>query len=144
MVLKSNSGVLVCGSLARDPQFRTVGQKQTPLLKLSVRYGSDENRKGKYIEVDVWGNQAIALNGMLKSGDPVIAVGEKIEQREYNGKFYYSINNYGEVFCTPVTLGRAYDGSFPIAEGEPETAFVPESSGGDDYQPIADGEDLPF
>lgn len=98
MIVQTRTGVLVAGTIGRDPELRHVGQYDRAVLKLTVRYGTeageDGKRRGKYLDVDVW-NDAEELDGMLIKDDPVIVTAGEIKSREYNGKTYYSVSADG-------------------------------------------------
>lgn len=98
MIVNTKTGLLVTGTLSKDPELRQVGSSS--VLKLSVRYGSEPSaepggkRTGKFLDVDVW-DGADALDGMLFKGDFVIAAGDELKSREYNGKTYHSLRASG-------------------------------------------------
>lgn len=98
MIVNSKTGLLVSGTIGKRPELRHVGQNDRPVLKFSLRYGSEQDasgkRRGKYIDVDVWEN-AEELDGMLAEDDPVIVTAQDIKSREYNGKTYHSISATG-------------------------------------------------
>lgn len=94
MIVNTKTGLLVSGSIARDPELRYVGQHNSAVLKLSVRYGTQENpegrNQGKFLDIDLW-DDAEKLDGMLLKGDSVLVVGGELKSREYGGKMYYSM-----------------------------------------------------
>lgn len=98
MIVNTKTGVLISGTIAKTPELKFVGQNNRPVLKFSVRYGSEPDetgkRKGKYLDVDVW-NGAEDLSDMLKEEDPVIITAHEVKSREYNGKTYYSVSAEG-------------------------------------------------
>ncbi len=98
MIANTKTGVLIAGTIGKTPELRRVGQNDRPVLKFSLRYGSEDDgtgkRRGKYIDVDVWG-KAEELNGMLTEDDAVIVIAREIKSREYNGKTYYSVSADG-------------------------------------------------
>lgn len=95
MIVQTKTGVLVAGAIGKDPELKHVGQYDRAVLKMTVRYGSEQGedgkRRGKYLDVDVW-NGAEELDGMLVKDDPVIVTAGEIKSREYNGKTYYSVS----------------------------------------------------
>lgn len=98
MIVQTKTGVLVAGTIGKDPELKHVGQYDRAVFKMSVRYGSEQGedgkRRGKYLDVDVW-NGAEELDGMLVKDDPVIVTAGEIKSREYNGKTYYSVSADG-------------------------------------------------
>ena len=56
MIVNTKTGVLISGTIAKTPELKFVGQNNRPVLKFSVRYGSEPDeagkRKGKYLYVD--------------------------------------------------------------------------------------------
>lgn len=98
MIVQTKTGVLVAGTIGKDPELKHVGQYDRAVLKMSVRYGlepgEDGKRRGKYLDVDVW-NGAEELDGTLVKDDPVIVTAGEIKSREYNGKTYYSVSADG-------------------------------------------------
>lgn len=98
MIVNTKSGLLVSGQVAFDPERKPAGTKEK--IKLSVRYGYEpaenpgDRRKGKLLDIDVWDGVA-ALDGMLAKGDAVIVTGDEIQNREYQGKTYYSMASRG-------------------------------------------------
>lgn len=98
MIVQTKTGVLVAGTIGKDPELKHVGQYDRAELKMTVRYGSEQGedgkRRGKYLDVDVW-SDAEELDGMLVKDDPVIVTAGEIKSREYNGKTYYSVSADG-------------------------------------------------
>lgn len=171
MIVNSKTGLLVSGTIGKRPELRHVGQNDRPVLKFSLRYGSEQDasgkRRGKYIDVDVWENVE-ELDGMLAEDDPVIVTAQDIKSREYNGKTYHSISatgvypGAGVVFrwlqqvidmipAAPVAPVNAPDGFQPVGEPVPFDTF--EQPAADNVAAAEDpntdfideeAEDLPF
>lgn len=171
MIVNSKTGLLISGTIGKRPELRHVGQNDRPVLKFSLRYGSEQDasgkRRGKYIDVDVWDN-AEELDGMLAEDDPVIVTAQEIKSREYNGKTYHSISatgvypGAGVVFrwlqqvidmipAAPVAPVNAPDGFQPVGEPVPFDTF--EQPAADNVAAAEDpntdfideeAEDLPF
>ena len=140
MIVNSKTGLLVSGTIGKRPELRHVGQNDRPVLKFSLRYGSEQDasgkRRGKYIDVDVWEN-AEELDGMLAEDDPVIVTAQDIKSREYNGKTYHSISATGVYPGAGVVfrwLQQVID-MIPAAPAAPVNAP-------DGFQPV--GEPVPF
>lgn len=170
MIVNSKTGLLVSGTIGKRPELRHVGQNDRPVLKFSLRYGSEQDasgkRRGKYIDVDVWEN-AEELDGMLAEDDPVIVMAQEIKSREYNGKTYHSISatgvypGAGVVFrwlqqvidmipAAPAAPVNAPDGFQPVGEPVPFDTFeqpvTDNAAAGDPNTDFIDeeAEDLPF
>ena len=56
MIIKTSTGVLLHGTLAKDPEIRNAGQKQ--VLKFDIKAHSVKNAAGNweglYVQVNVW------------------------------------------------------------------------------------------
>lgn len=144
MIVSTKTGVMVSGTLGRDAEYKLVGAKETPLLKFSVMHGReddpDENgrRKGKYIDVNVWGIAAAKMRGVLKRDDTVLVCGQLKERTDNHGRTWKSVDTYGEVWASVACMA----GRIGAAQEAP-TASVLQSAG--DFEPIfADDEDMPF
>ncbi len=98
MIINTNTGVLIAGTLAKDPELRHVGQYGRAVLKMSVRYGTEKDEQGKshgkFLDVDIW-DSAEELDGMFAKDDAVIVAGGELKSREYNSKTYHSISATG-------------------------------------------------
>lgn len=150
MIVNCKTGILVAGSLAKDPELKHVGQHNRPVLKTSLRYDSEIDdtgkARGKFIDIDLW-DGAEDLGGMLAKGDAVLVVAKEVKGREYNGKVYHSVSADG-LFVSAQVLFRWMqqivdmipavlppEGTFtPVDEALPEE-FVQS-----DDNPIAEGE----
>lgn len=93
MILTHKTGVLLHGTLAKDPVIKDVGQKR--VLKFDVKAHSVKNdagnREGLYVQVNVW-HGLDDWDGMLQKGDAVTIFARELKSREYNGKTYYSVD----------------------------------------------------
>lgn len=93
MILTHKTGVLLHGTLAKDPVFKDVGQKQ--VLKFDVKAHSVKTDAGSweslYVQVNVW-HGLDKWDGMLLKGDAVTVFARELKTREYNGKTYYSVD----------------------------------------------------
>ena len=93
MILTHKTGVLLHGTLAKDPVFKDVGQKQ--VLKFDVKAHSVKTDTGSweslYVQVNVW-HGLDKWDGMLLKGDAVTVFARELKTREYNGKTYYSVD----------------------------------------------------
>ncbi len=164
MIVNTKTGVLISGTIAKTPELKFVGQNNRPVLKFSVRYGSERDeagkRKGKYLYVDVWGG-AEDLSDMLKEEDPVIITAHEVKSREYNGKTYYSVSAEGlypgastivrwlqqvvsfiptPSAATDISGHELYKGE-TLADYDVNKATTQDA---DDYVVVDENEDLPF
>ncbi len=93
MILTHKTGVLLHGTLAKDPVFKDVGQKQ--VLKFDVKAHSVKtdtgSRESLYVQVNVW-HGLDKWDGLLLKGDAVTVFARELKSREYNGKTYYSVD----------------------------------------------------
>ena len=87
MILTHKTGVLLHGTLAKDPVLKDVGQKQ--VLKFDVKAHSVKtgtgNWEGLYVQVNVW-HGLDKWDGLLLKGDAVTVFARELKSREYNGK----------------------------------------------------------
>ena len=156
MICNTKTGCLVTGTPIKDAEYKTVGQNNTPLLKVCIRYGYEPaetdggRRKGKLIDVDIWGHDADALNGTLLKGASIMAAGELKSTQGNDGKTYYSINSYGEIFLSAAAMldyiDRQFEQTSRITAGapvqKPQGAVINPST--PEFAVIDDNEDLPF
>lgn len=93
MILTHKTGVLLHGTIAKDPVFKDVGQKQ--VLKFDVKAHSVKTNTGSweslYVQVNVW-HGLDKWEGMLLKGDAVTVFARELKSREYNGKTYYNVD----------------------------------------------------
>lgn len=93
MILKHKTGVLLHGTLAKDPVIKDAGQKR--VLKFDVKVHSVKNDAGSweslFVQVNVW-HGLDQWDGMLQKGDSVTVYAKKLDEREYNGKTYYNVD----------------------------------------------------
>ena len=148
MRLDVKSGILVVGTLTKDPILRQVGN--SCVLKMNVRYTLPPNpetgkRPSDYLNVDVW-DGAEALDGMFKKGDVVIIVGDEITSREYNGKPYHDMRAAAVIPTAQVEFRWLQDAinmmldSGPVVETPPPLA--PAQPEDPEPQPLYEGEQL--
>lgn len=93
MILTHKTGVLLHGTLAKDPVLKDAGQKQ--VLKFDVKAHSVKTDTGSweslYVQVNVW-HGLDKWDGMLLKGDAVTVFARELKSREYNGKTYYNVD----------------------------------------------------
>lgn len=82
MIIKTSTGVLLHGTLAKDPEIRNAGQKQ--VLKFDIKVHSVKNAAGNweglYVQVNVW-HGLEQWDGMLQKGDYVTVYGPPTPRR---------------------------------------------------------------
>lgn len=93
MIIRTSSGVLIQGTLAKDPAVKDVGQKQ--VLKFDLKAHSVKDETGKwnstYVQVNLW-HGIEQWDGMLLKGDSVTVCARELKQHESNGKTYLSVD----------------------------------------------------
>lgn len=76
MIIKTSTGVLLHGTLAKDPEIRNAGQKQ--VLKFDIKAHSVKNAAGNweglYVQVNVW-HGLEQWDGMLQKGGHGLCAG---------------------------------------------------------------------
>lgn len=99
MIIKTRLGALVAGTLAREPEIKTLGTKDVLVLNVKAQSEKDDAGRWKSLFVDVqcW-DGLTERDGMYQKGDFVVAFGREIKRREYpegSGKFFYSLSADG-------------------------------------------------
>ena len=93
MILKHKTGVLLHGTIAKEPVIKDAGQKR--VLKFDIKAHSVKNDAGSweslYVQVNVW-HGLEQWDGMLQKGDAVTVYARKLDERECNGKIYYNVD----------------------------------------------------
>lgn len=108
MIVKTRLAALVAGTLARDPEVKTLGNKDVLILNVKAQSEKDDAGRWKSLFVDVqcWGGLD-ERDGMYQKGDFVAAFGREIKTREYpegSGKIYHSLSADGLLPGDLVTL----------------------------------------
>ena len=92
MWINSKSGSVVAGNLTKDPEYKRVGDKKTPLLKIGIAIGKDEQGNNTYADIAAWNRLAELLNGYgLRKGDPIAAFGVWAK-KDKGEKTYWTFN----------------------------------------------------
>ena len=92
MYINSKGGSVIAGNATKDPEYKLVGDKQTPLFKLSIVIGRDEQDSVMYADIAAWSKLAEYLNGCgIRKGDPLAAFGTW-SKREVREKVYWTFN----------------------------------------------------
>ena len=108
MIVKTRLGALVAGTLAREPEVKTLGNKDVLILNVKAQSEKDDagHWKSLFVDVQCWGGLS-ERDGMYQKGDFVAAFGREIKTREYpegSGKFYHSLPADGVLPGDLVTL----------------------------------------
>jgi hypothetical protein len=118
MYINEKSGSVVAGNATKDPEYKLVGDKHTPLFKLSLAIGEDEQGKPVYADIAAWRKLAEYLNDCgIRKGDPIAAFGTWSKRDVGNGKIYWTFNadfisvlgKTGSPGCAPVQGGVSGD-----------------------------------
>jgi single-stranded DNA-binding protein len=90
MWINTKTGSIIAGNATKDAEFKLVGEKKSPLLKISTAIGKDERGDTKYAEIAAWNRLARKLSEYgIKKGDPVTAFGSW-ESNTKGGKTYWT------------------------------------------------------
>lgn len=90
-----NNRVILKGNLTRDPEYKTVSEKDLVSFRLAVNESVGNGREETvYMDVDGWGSHAgYAQNVSLTKGDRVIIDG-RLRQRNWEDKNGVSRTSY--------------------------------------------------
>lgn len=86
----SDGSVMICGILAKDAEYKQVGDKNSSLTKFSIKVGErppvqqEEKPQAIWVNVQCWHSVARAAQS-LKKLDTALVIG-KIENRLYTAK----------------------------------------------------------
>jgi single-stranded DNA-binding protein len=85
VIMRTQKGsVVATGRLTKDPEVKTVGEKNSLLVKFGVAVG--EGNETEFVNAVCWRKQAEYAKGLQK-GDEVFLTGVD-KSREYNGNTY--------------------------------------------------------
>ena len=108
MITRTQTGVKVEGTLAREPEVKTLGPRD--VLILNVKAESHKTDAGKweglYVDVRCWSGLT-ERDGMYQKGDYITATGRELKRHEYpegSGKWYYNLDADGITPGDLVTL----------------------------------------
>lgn len=141
MIIKTRLGALVAGTLAREPEIKTLGTRD--VLVLNVRAQSEKDDAGRwkslFVDVQCWGGLS-ERDGMYQKGDFVAAFGREIKTREYpegSGKFYHSLPADGVLPGDLVTLRWMQQVVDMIPDGPPQPPVMAETDEDTPFNPPA-------
>lgn len=86
----ADNGCIGAGGVARDAEYKTVGQNNTPCTRFSFRYGVDANNQALYANCVAWYELA-HIAAQIRKGDYVFVAGRYEEYQGNDGKTYKSI-----------------------------------------------------
>lgn len=113
-----NNRVILKGNLTRDPEYKTVSEKDLVSFRLAVNESVGNGREETvYMDVDGWGSHAgYAKNVSLTKGDRVIIDG-RLRQRNWEDKNGVSRTSYSVL---PSTFSKVVK---PTKESEETETF---------------------
>ena len=90
-----NNRIILKGNLTRDPEYKTVSEKELVSFRIAVNESTGNGREETvYLDVDGWGSHAgYAQNVSLVKGDRVIVDG-RLRQRNWEEKNGNSRTSY--------------------------------------------------
>lgn len=107
MIIKTNTGVKVLGTLARAPEIKEA-KNGNLFMSLNIKSHSSKDESGKWnstsVECTVWRNIE-TWDGLLEKGDAVEVFGRELKSREVNGKTYWGLEADG-VFVGGLVTAR--------------------------------------
>jgi single-strand DNA-binding protein len=107
--------VMLRGNLARDPELRKVGDKQTSVVNFTVatsreftKADGSQDKVTSFIQCEAWDSGADAIASSLKKGDPVMVEGSlRNDSWEKDGVKHSTIkvrvNNFAKIQKTKRT-----------------------------------------
>ena len=131
--IKPNCAI-IAGTVTKDAEYKTIGDKQTPVASFSVAV-NNYGEQGAFANCKAFGERLANYARSIKKGDAVCAIGV-IEMREYNGKTYKDLN------CQWINfVGVSRTQSAPMAPPVPIDETTMQSLYGSE---VYDDDDLPF
>lgn len=107
--------VMLKGNLARDPELRVVGEKQTSVVNFTIatsrEFTKSDDTQGKittFVQCEAWDSAADAIASSFKKGDLVMVEGSlRNDSWEKDGVKHNTIkvrvNNFGQIVKTKRT-----------------------------------------
>lgn len=104
--------VMLKGNLARDPELRVVGDKQTSVVNFTIatsrEFTKADDTQGKittFVQCEAWDSAADAIASSFKKGDPVMVEGSlRNDSWEKDGVKHSTlkvrVNNFGPIVKT--------------------------------------------
>lgn len=137
MIIKTSTGAMVAGALARDPEIKET-RTGNQFLSMSVKAHSVKDESGKwnsvFVECCLWKNLD-QWDGLLQKGDFVEVCGKELKSREANGKTYWSLLDVDGVVVGGLVNARWVQMAIDLMQPT-------EQAGTDDFAPVED--DTPF
>lgn len=107
MIVNKQSGAMVAGPLARDPEVKET-RTGNQFLSMSVKAHSVKDDSGKwnsvFVECCIW-RDLERWDGLLHKGDFIVAFGRELKNHEFNGKTYWNLDAEGVVVGGLVNAG---------------------------------------
>jgi hypothetical protein len=123
--------VLIFGRTIKDAEFKTVGQRGTSMLKMSMSPGRGEN----LVNVKMWGYDAVDYADTKKGTTFLLDAFE--DAREYNGKTY--------IDYIPLNVLAMGERETRSARGRRAAKVEPQEPATDDgFTDIVNKDDLPW
>lgn len=136
MIIKTSTGAMVAGVLARDPEIKET-RTGNQFLSMSVKAHSVKDDSGKwnsvFVECCIW-RDLDRWDGLLHKGDFVVAFGRELKSHESNGKTYWNLDADG------VVVGGLVNASW--VQIAIDMMQPTEQAGTDDFAPVED--ETPF
>lgn len=136
MIIKTSTGAMVAGALARDPEINET-RTGNQFLSMSVKAHSVKDDSGKwnsvFVECCIW-RDLDRWDGLLHKGDFVVAFGLELKSHESNGKTYWNLDADG------VVVGGLVNASW--VQIAIDMMQPTEQAGTDDFAPVED--ETPF
>ena len=136
MIIKTSTGAMVAGVLARDPEIKET-RTGNQFLSMSVKAHSVKDDSGKwnsvFVECCIW-RDLDRWDGLLHKGDFVVAFGRELKSHESNGKTYWTLDGDG------VVVGGLVNASW--VQIAIDMMQPTEQAGTDDFAPVED--ETPF
>lgn len=82
----TDGSILVCGNCGQDPEFKTVGEKNSRKCTVGLAVGKRQDESTIWCNVVAWHDLAEIL-AQARKRTPVLVVG-RLKSREYQGKTY--------------------------------------------------------
>ena len=128
----TDGSILVCGNCGQDPEFKTVGEKNSRKCTVGLAVGKRQDESTIWCNVVAWHDLAEIL-AQARKRTPVLVVGH-LRSREYQGKTYTDLEaEFVSVAAPPA----------PTVMGGKERPEFPKQD--NDFMSLEDPDpDLPF
>lgn len=129
-----DGSVMVSGYCGRDPEFKTVGEKNSRKCTVGLVVGKQKNPDDPAATVTIWCNvvawhDLASLLASARKGDPVFVIG-KIKSREYEGKTYTDLE--AEFLSVASVHAAIQNPAYSMPAGDTQNEPFVQLSDGDD------------